>query len=55
MKHFRYDPCLIADEVRSPKAKAGAMLVQGAALFGLFVLALMIAVAPVAIRFMSAG
>lgn len=55
MKHFRYDPDLIADEVRSPKAKARALLVQGAALFGLFVLASMVAVAPVAIRFMNAG
>lgn len=55
MKHFPYDPSLTVDELRSPRTNAGAILIEGAGLFGLFVLASMVAVAPVAIRFISAG
>ncbi len=55
MKHFSSDPALAVDQVRSPRAKAGAMLIEVSTLFGRLVLATMVAVSPLAIRFMIAG
>ena len=52
MKHFRYDPSL-AVEPRSSRATASSILIEISALFGLLVLASMVAIAPVAIRFIG--
>jgi len=54
MKHFRYDPSL-AVEPRSSRATASSILIEIAALFGLLVLASLIAVSPLAIRFLGVG
>jgi len=53
MKHLVPDPSLAAEELRSPRTKASTLLIQGAALLGLFVLASMVATAPVALRFIG--
>ncbi len=57
MKQFSYDPALVHDAVRprARQARFGAILIEGATLFALLVLASMVAVMPVAVRFLRAG